>query len=133
MQTLPTGITDKMWWEMCDFNMTLPVPLKEADLSKPFIYERRWGVFYVPMGMHQGAMSLLLAFQHGLVCGITVAEKLGLAYSEGTADYWLEHTPGAAFLSSVGRNIQAARYDSLNAREHRLFGDVRFVNNQGKR
>lgn len=128
MQTLPPGITDKMWWKMCDLHMALPVPLKEADLAKPFVYERKWGVFYVPMGMHQGAMSLLLAFQHGLESGVKVAEKLGLTYSEGTADYWLEHTPGAAFLSSVGDNrIQAGSFKQLNVREHRLFGDVCFV------
>lgn len=127
MQTLPAGITDKMWWKMCDFHMALPVPLKEADLTQPFVYERKWGVFYVPMGMHPGAMSLLLAFQHGLTSGIKVADKLGLAYSDGTADYWLEHTPGAAFRSSVGDKIQTGRFDGLNVREHRLFGDVCLV------
>lgn len=103
MIELPDGITDPMWWAMCDFHMDVPRPLAEADLSKPFVYERKWGVFYVPMGCHLAAMSLLLAFQHGSTDGIAVAEKLGLRFSEGTADYWLEHTAGAAFRSSVAK------------------------------
>jgi hypothetical protein len=79
---------------------------------------------YCPMGMHQGAMSVLLAFQHGLTCGIDVAEKLGISYSDGTADYWLQHTPGAAFRSSVGRRIQVATLSGLSIKERRAFADV---------
>lgn len=124
MLQLPAGITDKMWWEMCDFHMDVPVPLSEADLTKPFVYERKWGVFYVPMGMHLGAMSLLLAFQHGCDDGMAVGEKLGLRWSEGTADYWLEHTVGAAFRSSVGKKIQVANTKGLTVQERRMLGDV---------
>jgi hypothetical protein len=114
--------TDPQWWAMCDFHMGLPVPLAEADLTRPFVYERRWGVFYVPMGMHRGAMSLLLAFQHGLTGGIAVAERLGLDYSEGTADHWLQHTPGAAMLSSQGTQILVGTGRGLTPLERRRFG-----------
>ncbi len=127
MMTLPDGITDKMWWEMCNFHMSLPVALAEADLSKPFVYERKWGVFYVPMGMHPHAMSLLLAFQHDLTNGIKVGDKLGLQYSDETADYWLEHTTGAAFRSSVGKRIQVASTKMLTIQERRLFGQASCV------
>lgn len=124
MLELPDGITDKMWWKMCDFHMALPIALGDADLTKPFVYERKWGVFYVPMGMHPHAMSLLLAFQHDLTSGIKVGEKLGLSYSDETADYWLEHTAGSAFRSSVGKKIQVANTKGLTVQERRLFGDA---------
>lgn len=120
-------VTREMWWKMCDVHMSRPVPLHEADLTRPFIYERSWGVSYVPSGFHQVAMSLLLAFQHGLLHGIDVSEKLKLDFSSGTADYWLEHSPGAAFLSSVGKTIQVGNPKGLTIferRKLRSFGEI---------
>ncbi|WP_338924516.1 hypothetical protein V0M98_33415 (plasmid) [Pseudomonas silesiensis] len=114
-------ITREMWWKMCDVHLSRPIPLYEADLSRPFIYERAWGVSYVPCGFHQGAMTLLLAFQHDLKCGIDVANKLNLEFSSGTADHWLEHSPGAAFLSSVGKTIQVGNPKGLTIMERRKF------------
>jgi hypothetical protein len=78
--------TDEQWWSMCDAHMSLPIPLAKADLQQPFVYERRYGVFYVPSGQHQNAMSILLAFHHGLTKGIDVADRLRLDFSQGTAD-----------------------------------------------
>lgn len=121
MIELPSDISDKMWWSMCDFHMSPPEPLKHADLSKPFVYERRWGVFYVPMGMHQGAMSLLLAFAHGFDDGIDCAKHLCLDYSEETADHWIETRPGAAFRSSVGKVIQIGSESNITIAERRAF------------
>ncbi|MDO9068661.1 MAG: hypothetical protein Q7W05_09430 [Deltaproteobacteria bacterium] len=121
---LPTGITDEMFWRMCDCKMGRPVPLEQADLTKPFVYERRWGWFYVPSGHHQVAMTLLLAWQHRCDHPVDVAEKLGLNFSDETADYWFEHTPGAAFRSSVGKKIQVASLKGLTIQERRLFGEV---------
>lgn len=120
---LPEGITDEMFWGMCDCHMSDPVPLGEADLSRPFVYERRWGVFYVPFGYHQSAMGLLLAWQHGCHKVWQVTERLGIAH-DGAADYWLQHTPGAAFRSSVGKRVQVATPKGLTVQERRLFGDV---------
>jgi len=120
--------SDEQWWSMCDANMSLPVPFAKADLQQPFVYERRYGVFYVPFGQHQHAMSVLLAFQHGLVKGYEVAEQLGLCFSDGTADEWLKSTPGASFRSSVGQKVQVGSRASLNALERRLIGqDVTYV------
>lgn len=121
---LPEGMSDEMFWQLAECCASLPVTLVEADLSRPFVYERRWGVFYVPMGYHQHVMSTLLAFQHGLTRACAVAEKLKLELSAGTADYWLEHTPGAAMRSSVGKQILVARRQGLTIQERRLFGDV---------
>lgn len=119
--------TDEQWWAMCDVDMPLPIPLAKADLTRPFVYERGRGVFYVAPGRHQVAMSLLLAFQHGKVRGVEVANLLGVDFSSGTADFWLEHTPGAAFRSSVSSLVHAARPASLTAIERRAFGAVRYV------
>lgn len=120
-------LTDRQWNKYAEFNMSDPVPLGEADLTKSFVYERRHGVIYVPGGMHVSAMSLLLALQHDCEDGIAVAEKLKLKYSSGTADHWLEHTPGAAFRSSVGKRIQVATGRGLTIQERRLFGDFACV------
>lgn len=113
-----------MFWRMCDCHMSNPVPLAQADLSRPFVYERRWGVFYVPGGYHRIAMTLLLAWQHDCDCPVDVANKLGLDMSFDTADHWLANTDGAAFRSSVGKRIQVASRDKLNLQERRLFGEV---------
>lgn len=122
----PAGMTDEMFWGMCDCNMSDPIPLEHANLTKPFVYERRWGVFYAPFGYHQSAMGLLLAWQHGCLKALQAAEKLGITH-DAVADYWLEHTPGAAFRSSVGRKIIVASLKSLTIHERRLLGDVDFV------
>jgi len=119
--------TDQQWWKMCDAGMSLPVPLNEADLTRPFVYDRAFGVFPVPGGRHQVAMSLLLAWRHGCDGGIEVAEKLAIEFSGETADRWLEGTPGAAFLSSVGKRIQVATGRGLTVQERRLFGDFKRV------
>jgi hypothetical protein len=117
-------LSQRQWNQFCDFGMSDPVALQLADLTRPFVYERAYGVFYVPGGMHASAMSFLLALQHGCEHGIEVAEKLKLKYSSGTADHWLEHTPGAAFKSSVGRRIQVATGRNLTVQERRLFGEL---------
>ncbi len=119
--------SDKQWWKMCDAQMSLPVPLSKADLTRSFVYDRDFGVFYVQFGNHQVAMSLLLAWQHGCDDGIDVGEKLSLNFSGETADHWLEFTPGAAFLSSVGKRIQVATGKGLTVQERRLFGDFECV------
>lgn len=115
-------ITDEMLWAMCDL-MSDPIPLVQADLTKPFIYERQWGVFYTPFGRHQAAMGLLLAWQHDCKRAAHVIEKLGISHDRA-ADYWLEHTPGAAFRSSVGKKIQVASIKGLTIQERRMFSPV---------
>lgn len=123
----PAGFTDMMFWRMCDCHMSNPVPLESADLSRPFVYERRWGVFYVPGGYHRIAMTLLLAWQNECDCPVDVADKLGLDLSYETSDYWLQHTAGGAFRSSVGAKIQVGDTSKLTIQERRLFGDVSCV------
>lgn|SRR3546814_50936 len=119
--------TDRQWWAMCDVNMSHPNPLHKADLTSPFVYERGFGLCYVPMGCHQSAMALLLAFQHGLYRRMEVVELLNLNDLSDAADYWLEHTPGAAFRSSVGKTVQAGSAKNLTVIEKRLFGSITYL------
>lgn len=121
---LPRGITDEMWWQMCNRHMSQPVPLKKADISKPFIYDRQWGVFYTDFGHHQSAMRLLLTWQHGGLNETEICERINIRYDQA-ADYWLQHTPGAAFLSGApGGKIHVWSFKNLNTSELRLLGDV---------
>lgn len=122
---LPEGMSDEMFWAMCDQNMGLPVPLAQADLSLPFVYERRWGVFYVPMGHHQLAMTLLLAWQYGHEDLHRIAEALNLRLSDETADHWLLTTPGAAFRSSVGKSIWVGSFKGMTVAERRAFAGAK--------
>lgn len=124
---LPDWITDRKWNAMCDVNMSEPIPLEQADVSKPFIYDRKYGVFPVPNGSHQVAMSLLLAWQYDLKNGVLVAEKLKLSYSHGTADYYLKNTQGTAFLSSVGKNVCAGHKNNLTENEKEYLGRITYL------
>lgn len=125
------AFTDKQWWQMCDIGMSLPVPLGAADPTRPFVYERDFGLFYVEHGHHQAAMSLLLAWRHGCDRGAEVALKLNLELSSGTADRWLETAPGAAFRSSVGDAVvRAGRRGSLSPLEVKLLsraGSIQYL------
>ena len=110
-------ITDKHRWKMVDAHMSRPIPLSEADLSKPFVYQRGFGVSYVGFGFHPTAMALLYAFNHGYFSGVRVCDKLNLDYPYGASDAWLV-SPGTAYLSSVGKNII---YNNINVFEERYF------------
>lgn len=124
---LPEWITEKKWHAMCDAHMEEPVPLEQADLSKPFVYDRKYGVFPVAKGLHQIAMSLLLAWDNDLKNGVQVAEKLKLPYSHGTADYYLKNTEGTAFRSSVGKIVWAGHKDNLTEKEKDYFGRINYL------
>lgn len=124
---LPEWITDRKWNAMCDAHMEEPIPLEQADLSKPFVYDRKYGVFPVAKGSHQIAMSLLLAWEHDLKNGVQVAEKLNLSYSHGTADYYLKNTEGTAFLSSVGKKVSAGCKSNLTEKEKDYLGRIEYL------
>lgn len=121
------GLTLRQFWKMCDACMSDPIELGQADIEKPFVYDRRYGFFYVPAGMHQQAMSLLLAFHHGLHSSVEVAKALKLRSSHETADHWLEHVAGTAFRSSQGKKVMAGRRGNLNALELRRLGVVDYL------
>jgi len=100
----------------------MPVTLKNADLSLPFVYDRKWGLFYVPMGYHQSVMATLLAFHSDCLNYQELSEKMQQKLSQSEcADTWLETIPGAAFKSSVGKTIQIGRFNNLSVLERRVF------------
>ena len=119
--------TEQQWWKMCNVGIGHPITLHEADLTKPFIYHRKYGIFYCSGGYHQSAMSLLLAFDNGLKDGLTAAEHFNLEHSSGTADYWLGNTPGKAFKSSVSSKVHCGKKGFLTVIERRFFGDVVYL------
>lgn len=119
--------TDEQWWKMCDAHMSHPVSLIEADLSHPFVYDRELGLFYVPFGYHQAAMSLLLAFTINEICVVDAAEKLGLNYSsDEMADRWLE-SKGRCFKSSISLTVKAGFKGNLSFAELQHFKNVDYI------
>lgn len=117
--------TDEQWYAMCDANISLPVPLAKADLTKPFIYDRKWGLFYVPGGRHQIAAATLLAFHHGFRKAYEILE-LNI---DNYADTYFETVPGTAFKSSVGtRLVRTWSPQSLTAVEKRILGPCQYLN-----
>src|SRR3546814_3891647 len=119
--------TDRQWWAMCDVNMSHPNPLHKADLTSTVVYERGFGLCYVPMGCHQSAMALLLAFQHGLYRRMDVVEHLNLNELSDAADYWLEHTPGAESRPSDAQAVQAGQAEILTVIAKILFDSLTYL------
>lgn len=114
-------ITDEQFWKMCDLHMSDPVALSQADLSRGFVYSRKWGVFYVPFGFHAHAMALLLSWDFGLNDTQDIVEHLKLWDVQAAAEYWLEHTPGSAYLSGVAKKIRLADFSTLTPEEKLVF------------
>jgi len=113
--------TDEQWWLMCDCGLSLPEPISKADLSKPFIYDREYGVFYCNFGTHYLGMWCLLSFQDGI-------ENLPSDHHVA-ADKWLSDKSGRAFKSSVSRGVFAGKIGCLNAIERRFFGNsITYIN-----
>jgi hypothetical protein len=125
-----TPFTDLQWWKISDCNMSLPLPLSKADLAKPFLYDRKWGVFQIQSGYHQAGMALLLAFHTGHRDGIDAARAVGGRGLSDAADFYLENIPGVCFRSSVGQAIYAGRQGSLRPMELRILGEVRYLFNE---
>ena len=117
--------TDEQWYRMCDMHMCRPIPLHEADLTRPFVYYRPWGLMYVPFGYHQHAMATMFAFHHGHPDYITAGTAMdipGYRISETLADRFLLELEGTAFQSSAAsRVITVGRPESLNTTERLLF------------
>ena len=120
-------ITDEMWWSICDANMSEPINLVGADISQSFVYDRKFGLFYVGSGYHQQAMSVILAFHHGFTNLMEVRTELNLKSTSEAADFWLEKIEGTAFKSSVCKKIIAWNSTNLNFSEKRIFKEIDFL------
>ena len=127
------SLKDEFWWAMCDAGMSLPVPLRKADLSKEFVYDRRYGVFHCDFGKHQSVMALLLAWDHGVHNYLRIDYKslnigeFGKSDACSYADYYLENTKGTCFLSSQSETIKVGRKCNLNGLELDYFTPVQYL------
>lgn len=123
------------WWAMCDVGMSFPVPLAKADLTKEFVYDRRYGVFHCGFGKHQHVMSLLLAWDQGVDNYLKIDhKKLNLSDWEAGeassyADYYLINTKGTCFLSSQSESIFVGKRGNLNGMESDYLAPVKYLIN----
>lgn len=97
--------------DQCD--MRNPVPFEELDFSKNFVYDRKYGAFYVD-SMHDAAKTTLALLHLGRDDFDMMRDN-----SWELADYWLSHYPGC-FKSSVSPNILAWTLDSLEPWEEEV-------------
>lgn len=119
-----SGFTQKQVYKLIDYRLSDPVPLHEADLTKPFIYDRKWGVFTAPFASHAAGMALLYAFHQGLDDPLDLALSDDLInYPGNAAEQWLAEFPGTCFYSGVSHkgSLVVHKLSSLNAIERRTF------------
>ncbi len=114
-------LTEQQRWRICDY-CSDPIPLKEADLSVPFVYDREYGFFYVPFGYHQQVMANLQAFKNSYDDAYDYMDVHEIGDLYCVADAWLKDNEGVAFRSSVGNHIYTGDRTTLNHAEKRIFG-----------
>lgn len=119
-------ITQNRWCELVDCGAGKPKPLSTADLSKPFVYDRKFGVFHCRLS-HQ----MLMATLYGWHTGIDIDDNEdNLDYGQ-LADKYLEEIPGTCFLSSMAQfnenRVTCWSKDSLNAFELGFFDKFDYI------
>ena len=134
-------ITDEMFYTLVDLNISEPVPLKDADLDKPFVYDPEFGVFYVPPGVHVIAMATFYCWKHNQLNKFhLLRENSDLKEEIEKSCHGINDTyqyladkfidlGRTAMGSSLTSFILTKDLKSLNENEKRCFGnkDVRFT------
>lgn len=96
-----------------------------CDISKPFVYYRKYGLFYVPMGYHSFVMASLMAFDHNVknhYALLKLPEFMSYDGVQDIAHIFLEETEGVAYRSAIsGSNIVCQHPSYLTAVEKRIF------------
>lgn len=113
--------TEEQWSRMVELQMARPIPLTEADTSRPFIYSREHGLMYTPMGYHNAAMATLYAWRLGKESYIDLLHLFTRLPYEA-ADAFIEFVPGGAFRSSMSSKVQVWNTAKLTPAERRAFG-----------
>lgn len=121
--------TDEQWYRMCDSGLSHPFALKDADLTKPFVYDRKLGFYYVGFGQHDIAMRMLFTIHHGELWPDKVQDKLGVHYDDMAEEY-LKTISGTCYKSAIRKEIVMWNKHSLSIIEKRIFypvADFRFM------
>jgi len=121
-------LSDGRKWALIENGMSFPVTLFEAIRTEPFIYCRSYGLFYVECGSHQLAAALLLSWANGFEDIIKTMDYFDLNCISDLAEKWIETTPGALVLSSVGNIPYASSKDNLNFQEKKFFKRITYLN-----
>lgn len=109
-------ITEEQWWDISDY-ASMPIPLREFDMSYPFVYDRRYGIFRCNFSCHQILMATIYEWEHG-------EQARTYNFPFDIADRYIIETPGTSFMSSVGgRGVVVGRLKNLNLSERRFFGE----------
>ena len=105
-----------------DYKMTLPIPLKDADLGEPFIYDRRYGVFYIQGSYHLSGTAMLYAWSQGAKNSFDFLMDTGLNAGKQSEKFLLD-LEGTAVGSSVSSFIEIGRLKNLNEEEKQIFSN----------
>jgi hypothetical protein len=101
---------------MINAEMSHPKSLNELDPEKDFVYDRHYGLFFVPFGRHTIAMATLYSFHKGFVFYGDLSD--GYVDTSKIADKFIDEIEGTAFKSSVADSVY---YRNLSSMEKRLF------------
>lgn len=130
--TSKESLDDKFLNVMFNMGMSNPVSLNEADLTRPFVYYRKFGVFYVTQGMHQYAMATLLAWEMDCYNYLRIDHKsIGISDFHSSeacvlADYFMDHYKGVCYMSSLNNKFRASNSKNLNELELDIFYPIVF-------
>lgn len=115
------------------FGMSDPIKLSNADLTKPFIYHRKHGVFYIRNGYHSAAMTKMLCWELGVYNKDEIDTELLFGKKRTDvdigflSDYFIENTKGTCFLSSNSPHIFCGKIGYLDFRELTFFKGVSYL------
>lgn len=99
-------LTNAQWWGISDY-ASRPVPLREADLTIPFLYVRGYGVFYVRMGCHQIVSAYVFTWINDCEDIIELMDlgKIPSFDAHAAAATELTKLEGVAWLSNIGKPV----------------------------
>ena len=123
-------VTDRQWHAMCGAGLGRPLSLQEADLDRPYCYDREYGFFGVEPAKHWSAQ----AFLYSLHCGqdgtdwFEFGDKLFPGNLQAVGGLYMAQVPGTAYMSSIYTARPTSGFEgSLRPFELRWFNDVRYL------
>ena len=129
-------VTDEKLYQLVDYKLSNPISLEDGNLTKSFLYDRKFGFFYVSGGNHQLAMALFFSWHKGFLNPHELYESeeykeiksTGIGRFEALADKYIDEIKGTCFKSSVSRYIIGGKIENFNKYEMEMFEDrIRFL------